>query len=152
IKKDLPEHFQIVAGPEFSSILTGLKLKPEESFIISRFEGTRYITIDMLSALTGFPEEQIRRFVYFLEKIGAVQFQVTQAPKPKPAPSSNPELQKPLPKDSSGSGTWLNEMTVRMEVLKSDKKVEMESHRHQAEEFFVIAEKKFNEGDYWKVT
>src|SRR5262245_16284233 len=57
IKKDLPEHFQIVAGPEFSSILTGMKLKPEESFIISRFEGTRYITIDMLSALTGFPEE-----------------------------------------------------------------------------------------------
>src|SRR5205807_8603417 len=40
---------------------------------------------------------------------------------------------------------------VRMEVQKSEKKMEVEHHIKVAEQFFRMAEEKFLEGDYWKV-
>jgi Tfp pilus assembly protein PilF len=40
---------------------------------------------------------------------------------------------------------------VRMEVIKSDRKIETEHHLKVAEQFFQLAQEKFAEGDYWKV-
>src|SRR5262249_43231808 len=70
IHKMLPGKFNVLPAPSFAAIVTSLSLKPEESFIISRFDGNKGITLDMLTALTGFPEEKIERFVYLLEILG----------------------------------------------------------------------------------
>jgi serine/threonine protein kinase/DNA-binding NarL/FixJ family response regulator/tetratricopeptide (TPR) repeat protein len=40
---------------------------------------------------------------------------------------------------------------VRLEVLKSDKIVEIEHHVRMAEQFYRLAEEKFETGDYWNV-
>lgn len=49
---------------------------------------------------------------------------------------------------SSGSG----ESMVRMEVRKSDKMIEVEHHVKVAEQFYRIAERKYEDGDYYNVT
>jgi hypothetical protein len=55
-------------------VLASLTLRPEESFIASRFDDGQHMTIPMLIALTAFNEEKIGRFVFVLEKLGALQF------------------------------------------------------------------------------
>jgi hypothetical protein len=58
--------------PAFENLLTQFSLTPQESFIAYRVEGNG-TSIEMLGILTAFPEEQILRFVFLLERIGAVE-------------------------------------------------------------------------------
>ena len=46
----------------------------------------------------------------------------------------------------------MRETMVRMEVQKSEKKMEQEHHIKVAEQFFRLANEKYTELDYWKVT
>lgn len=59
---------------QFNQVLASLTLRPEESFIASRFDDGQHMALPMLVALTGFSEEKIGRFVFVLEKLGALQF------------------------------------------------------------------------------
>lgn len=62
----------IVPTSRFEPVLLSLGLKAEESFIASRLEPD--ITIDTLRLLTGFPEEQITRFISVLKHLDAVKY------------------------------------------------------------------------------
>jgi serine/threonine protein kinase/CheY-like chemotaxis protein len=227
LKSELPPTVPIRRTAEFEQVLSALNLKPEESFILSRIEGSD-ITLNTLQALTGLPEPHIGRFLYALMKMGAIRFATSEErhpppqrprhvpeprvitppampasgrnlappapPRPDPTPTpipavvAPPTLQRqaytpppqanyptpvpdlahntPIPKQDGG---YLQELAnkrfaapaeekekagdplVRMEVHKSDKKIEVEHYIKVAEQFFRLAEEKFELEDYWKV-
>ena len=95
IKPEMPIYGNVRRTSRFEEILSMLNLKPEESFIASRLEGTN-TTLNTLSLLTGLPEEKILRFVYVMEKIGALQFiasperVVPRRPEMAPAAAASP--------------------------------------------------------------
>jgi serine/threonine protein kinase len=195
VRKQLPANF-ITRTAQFENLLSTLNLKPEESFIASRFEGED-TTLDTLQLLTGLPVEIVSRFVFALMKMGAVQFKEAaekRAPRrmetpikpiqpqsPAPAPASEHLMEsnlsriKQMPTGKSDSDLLerlgaarrlvqpedeekqnREEFTrarqnVRLEVLKSDKIVELEHHVRVAEQFYRLAEEKFDIGDHWNV-
>jgi serine/threonine protein kinase len=190
IQKQLSGNF-ISRTAEFEQLMSTLNLKPEESFIASRFEGED-TTLETLQLLTGLPAEIVSRFVFALLKMGAIQFKAAAekrpprrletpvAASPPPvhvAPESNLSRIKQMPTGKSDSellerlgaarrliqpeeeekqargGQDYNrtKQHVRLEVLKSDKIVEMEHHVRVAEQFFRLAEEKFDLGDHWNV-
>lgn len=232
VKAHLTESANIVRTGTFEQVLSTLNLRPEESFLASRFDGSD-ITLNTLHLLTGLSEEVISRFVYALEKMGAIEFKkveqkvsssrrMTEPPRPTPPRTydknpvrestsirvtesnpgrifdsgkvsdsqarkrlseSNPGKQQPAPSSSSarleetfgvtGMGRRLVEPPatshpsveddkketgksgsnlVRMEVQKSERKMEEEHHIKVAEQFYRLAEEKMTELDYWKVT
>jgi serine/threonine protein kinase len=69
----IPRDQFILATPIFGSVLGALNLPRAENFLASRLEGER-CTLNMLQLLTGFPLEQIVRFVYALKGLGAVEY------------------------------------------------------------------------------
>ncbi len=192
VKKQIPPNF-ISRTAEFERLLSTLNLKPEESFIASRFEGED-TTLETLQLLTGLPVEIVSRFIFALMKMGAIQFKVTAAekrpprrlktpaPQPQPAqqsvppaPETNLSRIKKMPAGKSDSELLERlgaarrlvqpeeeekhvredigraKQHVRLEVLKSDKIVELEHHVRVAEQFFGLAEEKFDLGDHWNV-
>lgn len=153
IRKQLPEQFHFFAAPHFLQIIAKLNLKPEESFLITRIDGSQPLTVEMLQTLTGLPDDKIMRTVSALRKLNALEFKVDQARAaakasgPARAPAKPAEIKPGTPRPSK-----LDEMVVRMGVLKSEKRVELESHVKLAEEMYRIATLKMLEGDFWKVT
>jgi tetratricopeptide (TPR) repeat protein len=193
VQKQLSPNF-INRTAEFEELMATLNLKPEESFIASRFEGDD-TTLETLQLLTGLPAEIVSRFVFALMKMGAIQFKAAadkrpprrlETPVPQqtqqqqatapPIPESNLSRIKQMPtgksdsellerlgaarrlisaeeveKQQSGKEYNRANQHVRLEVLKSDKIVEMEHHVRVAEQFFRLAEEKFDLGDHWNV-
>lgn len=82
IQKEIPKEKLLARTADFDQILSALSLIPEESFIASRFEASRSISVDELCLLTGFPEEKVIRFVYVLIKMRAAQFRGEAARRP----------------------------------------------------------------------
>jgi|GEM_PF-3254327 len=196
VRNQIPKDHWISKSPAFETILSTLNLKPEESFVASRFEGED-TSIETLQLLTGLPEENISRFVFSLIKMGAIQFRTTaekratrrpEAPAAaaasagmqQPAGASQPPSEAPATTSkkirTAESDSELLEkigaarrfvhqdeekvvreeasrpqQQVRLEVLKSDKIVEIEHHVRMAEQFYRLAEEKFELGDYWNV-
>ncbi|MCI0412867.1 protein kinase [bacterium] len=195
VKNQLPQNYFLSRTADFESILSTLNLKPEESFIASRFEGED-ATLETLQLLTGLPAEIVSRFVFALAKMGAIQFKPTlekrpprrletPAPQPPPPPAIPPTPPMPEPtslnrikqmptgksdsellerlsaarriiqpeeEDKQGRDEMdRSKHQVRLEVLKSDKIVEMEHHVRVAEQFYKLAEGKYDLGDHWNV-
>lgn len=156
---------------QFELVLSSLDLRPEESFAAYRVEG-KETTLTTLHLLTGLPEEKIARFIYAIESMGAIQFRsadekrqpprrADQHPTPLPTPIPHRDVPTPPPSRARGedSSRMLSEQTpvphpdaVRMDVQKSDKKMEVEHHVKVADQFFRLAQDKFSELDYWKAT
>lgn len=97
LQKELPAATQIRKTGDFEQILSSLNLKPEESFLLSRIEGTE-ITLNTLQALTGLPEPHVGRFLYALLKMGALRFASVEETQKHPhteprasAPKSGPQ-------------------------------------------------------------
>ncbi len=230
VKAGLNESANIVRTGTFEQVLSTLNLRPEESFLASRFDGSD-TTLNTLHLLTGLSEEVISRFVYALEKMGAIEFRkveqktassrrVAEPPKPASIPrtydnipvrestsirvtESNPRIMDsgkmadsqsrkvsesnpgkhavsssaarieetfggvtgmgrrlvdppasghPSAEEEKKDGSTPGSPFVRMEVQKSEKKMEEEHHIKVAEQFYRLAEEKMNELDYWKVT
>ena len=193
VNNQLPQNYFLSRTADFESILSTLNLKPEESFIASRFEGED-TTLETLQLLTGLPAEIVSRFVFALAKMGAIQFKPTMERRP-PRRMETPVPQTPLqipPSPSVPESTSLNRIKqmptgksdsellerlsaarriiqpeeemkqardevdrskhqVRLEVVKSDKIVEMEHHVRVAEQFYKLAEGKYDQGDHWNV-
>jgi serine/threonine protein kinase/ActR/RegA family two-component response regulator len=191
VKNQLPKDQWISRTPVFETILSTLNLKPEESFVASRFEGED-TSIGTLQLLTGLPEENISRFVFSLTKMGALQFHAAEKrpprrmetpvqPQAQPVTAgATPIVETVVPPKKVRSAESDSELLekigaarrlahqeesntavrsdihraksqVRLEVLKSDKIVELEHHVRMAEQFFKLAEEKFELGDYWNV-
>jgi serine/threonine protein kinase/ActR/RegA family two-component response regulator len=237
VKASLMENANIVRTGTFEQVLSTLNLRPEESFLASRFDGSD-TTLNTLHLLTGLSDEVISRFVYALDKMGAVEFRkveprvatprrmtesqrlapqrtydkmpvreststrvseshpgkvfdsgrvtdshpkkVAESNPAKPAvtsssasPSSSssrleekfgsatgvgrrlvdpPSTSHPSAEEEKKEGTPPGGTFVRMEVQKSEKKMEEEHHIKVAEQFYRLAEEKMQELDYWKVT
>ena len=188
IQQQLPANF-INRTAEFEQLMSTLNLKPEESFIASRFEGED-TTLETLQLLTGLPSEIVSRFVFALLKMGAIHFKAAAEKRPPrrletpvvhaepapPVPESNLSRIKQMPTGKSDSELLerlgaarrlvqpeeeekhagsqdfnATKQHVRLEVLKSDKIVEREHHVRVAEQFFRLAEEKFDIGDHWNV-
>ncbi len=69
----------------------GLKLSPEEGFVLSRVEGAT--TVKELVALTGLDEGRVAEIVARLSEVGALEVD----PPPAPAPAPEPEPEEPIP-------------------------------------------------------
>ena len=70
--------------------------------------------------------------------------------RPQQPPKSDPRI---TAEDAQAATQRLGQSDqVRMELQKSDKKIEVEHHLKVAEQFYRMAQEKFQELDYWKVT
>jgi len=104
VDSEIPLYGYISRTSQFEEVLSALNLKPEESFIASRLEEPN-MTLNTLNQLTGLPDESIARFVYVLEKMGAVRFapaadrpagrRTESAATPPPPASSKPASPAP---------------------------------------------------------
>jgi hypothetical protein len=72
--------------------LAGLKLTPEEGFVLSRIDG-RLSTQDLV-ALTGMEERRVEEIVSTLEKVGAVELEAAEASGVLPDDGSDRELDR----------------------------------------------------------
>jgi tetratricopeptide (TPR) repeat protein len=151
---------------QFELVLSSLDLKPEESFAAYRVEGAE-TTLTTLQLLTGLPDEKIARFMYALEKMGAIQFRSAEDRRParrmeppqpqQPVREAQPkarieEAPRPPAVEETPTGRHIEAESVRMELQKSEKRGEAEHHIKVADQFFRVAQEKFAELDYWKVT
>lgn len=149
---------------QFDLVLASLDLRPEESYVAYRVEGPE-TTLNTLQALTGLPEDRIARFLFALEGMGAIQIRAVsekRAPRRPEAPAvSVPSRAQPIEEppsqvqpDSGNAQQRQSESdsVVRMELQKTDKRIESEHHIKVAEQFFRLAQEKFAEMDFWKVT
>lgn len=189
VKNHLQKEHLIQRTPQFDVILASLDISPEESFLISRLEGDSS-SLNTLQLLTGQTEEKIGRFLFVLEKLGAIQLKSaderriprrTDVPATPPPSKSYPvkettsvrvtekakisDSDKQLkPKEDtlhrlaakrfveSSKSMTDSDSVVRMEFQKSEKRIEQEHNVKVAEQFFRLAQDKFAELDYWKVT
>jgi hypothetical protein len=71
MRQALPATARIRRTPRFEQLLSSFDLSPVESFLAYRVEGG-VTTLESLRLMTGFPEEQILRLMFLLERIGAV--------------------------------------------------------------------------------
>jgi tetratricopeptide (TPR) repeat protein len=62
------------------------------------------------------------------------------------------ELQKKRFQSPASQSSHAQEAQVRMEVQKSDKKIELEQHLKDAESLYLVAEQKYEEGFYYEAT
>lgn len=111
VNSEIPLYGYICRTSQFEEVLSALNLKPEESFIASRLEEPN-TTLNMLNLLTGLPDESIARFVYILEKMGAVKFASTaerpagRRPETASAPPPPPPAASSKPTSPASSGTF----------------------------------------------
>ena len=80
LKEDVPVDQYIVRALRFDAILASLNLPRTDIFLASRLEGDK-MTLDTLQLMTGFPVEQITRFVHALRGLGAVTY-ISRAERP----------------------------------------------------------------------
>lgn len=205
VKKQLPMDRILQRTSRFEQVLSTMDLNQEESFLASRFEAPD-ISLDTLQLLSGLPEEKICRFVFTLEKLGAVLLlsqeerqRMAKRREPAPTPATLPTAAtaagstRPAPVSESAKKTIVTERqklsdssaavakireeylqqlmsrrfveppkteeekkagdkVVRMELQKSERRIEVEHHVKVAEQFYKLAQEKFGEFDYWKVT
>jgi serine/threonine protein kinase/ActR/RegA family two-component response regulator len=95
IKHQVPDDHFISRTPKFEEVLQILDLPKTESFTASRIEGGR-VTMDVLHLLTGFPSEQLGRFIFLLKGFGAVEFSPPTIRKQRKE-ESRPSAIKPAP-------------------------------------------------------
>lgn len=125
--EEIQEHYEpgcyLTRSPDFDRLLVSLSLTPEESFIASRIETDHGISVQELCLMTGFEEEKVSRFVYVLIRVGAC-------------------LWKSAPGKKSPA--------ARAEALQ--KETEQDAYARIADQFFQLARREFDTGNYWKVT
>lgn len=146
------DHF-VIRTPSYNEVVSVLKLNSEERFLESRFEEDK-ARVQTLQMLTGFSREVVVRFLFVLEKLGAIEHQKGEKPATRKEPATPvqiPVTASSPPKRQAAPPPKNLEM-IRMELQKTDKEVQKEHHIHLAEQFYRLAEMKFTEKDYWKVT
>jgi serine/threonine protein kinase/ActR/RegA family two-component response regulator len=169
VARELHEGYLIGRTEEFETVVRMLRMTPEESFVISRFED-QGMSLETLLFLTGLSTALVSRFVFILGRLGALRWKppglFPQRRKP-PAPSApaavapSPPAVAPRQAPAARKAVTsveppkerpdMSALNVRMEVLKPD------SHPSQAprvthENLFSQAKVEFEKGDYWKVT
>ena len=80
IRHEVPKNGFIFRTSKFDAVFSALELPVTESFLASRIEGGA-ITLEVLQLLTGFPIEQITRFVYALNGFEAIEFRAPETRK-----------------------------------------------------------------------
>jgi hypothetical protein len=90
IRHRVPRNHNIVRTSEFDSIYSNLDIPIKESYLASRIEGE--VTLDILQVLTGFPLEQITRFVYALKAFGAVELRLPESRRSHVARATRPPV------------------------------------------------------------
>jgi len=131
VKNSLPSNFNIERAPFFQEAIASLRLDSEESAIASCLNGK--VTLEMLKGTARLPEEKIVRALFLFHKIQAIQVSGAE---------SEPVSTKPILE------------AVRIEAVKSEKEMEAQSQAKASnvDDAFLLAEKAFEEGNFWKVT
>ena len=130
IRHQVPGNLLIMRTPKFDEIFANLELPATDSFLASRIEGES-VNLETLQLLTGFPIEQITRFVYAMKGFGALEFKLPELRKPRretpaatPPPEPQPFVQEPMPKGPSKIS-------------------------HAAESYYKLAEQAILKNDFW---
>jgi serine/threonine protein kinase/CheY-like chemotaxis protein/tetratricopeptide (TPR) repeat protein len=129
IRHQVPRNVLIVRTPKFDEIFAGLELPATDSFLASRIEGES-VTLETLQLLTGFPIEQITRFVYALKGFEALEFKLPEQRKPRrETPATPPPQPQPVEQE---------------QTPKSPPKIS-----HAAESYYKLAEQAILKNDFW---
>ncbi len=158
LKSDIPSDRWIVRTSRFDSIVASLNLPRVENFLASRLEGD-HVTLDALQMMTGFPVEQVARFIHSLRGLGAVRYKspaersrpVFITPNPQPpvvfdravapaAGESNP-VNKAVPSEDHRRRPLMMHPTPNQPSS-------AEEHR-EAEKLYQSALQKYEKDDYW---
>ncbi len=126
IRLQVPRNSFIVRTPKFDEIFAGLELPATESFLASRIEGES-INLETLQLLTGFPIEQITRFVHALKGFDAVEFKTPGQRKPRRETTPAPE---PVARESAPPPA-------------------APKISHAAESYYKLAEQAILKNDFW---
>jgi len=161
LRENVPADQYIVRDSRFDAILASLNLPRTDIFLASRLEGDK-ITLNTLQMMTGFPVEQVARFIHALRGLGAVSY-VSPAERPfrsRPAvlPSPNPPA-RVIPEHSVASseqadqtGAPANRGKQRLHPLMlhptSNQPSSAEEFR-EAEKLYRTALQKYERGDFW---
>jgi DNA-binding response OmpR family regulator len=142
---------RIKRSPDFEQLLMGMQLSREQSFLALRME-EEPVSVETLSMLTGLSGQQVAETLLLLRDAGAISWSPGEEADRESlhAPARRevvPDRRQALSSETSG----LNLDAVRMEVRKSDKELELGRVSSDAEQLYNLAEKKFAEGDYYKV-
>jgi tetratricopeptide (TPR) repeat protein len=186
VKKQLPTDRYLQRTSRFEQVLSTMDLNQEESFLASRFEG-QDITVNTLHLMSGLPEEKIYRFVFALEKLGAIHLltseekqRLTKKPErmvavgdsratltdaktttPVGATAAGASSDIVSARRAAGEREKLSDSSAAVKRLKEDylkqlmarRFVEPPNHHIKvADQFYKLAQEKFVELDYWKVT
>ena len=93
VKAHFRKRKQYVPG-RFEQVLSTLNLRPEESFLASRFDGSD-ITLNTLHLLTGLSEELSHGLCMLLEKMGAIEFKKVEQSNRRPDDDRTPRPTPP---------------------------------------------------------
>ncbi|MCI0416631.1 protein kinase [bacterium] len=138
IKNQVPYNRFIVRTWKFDEIFAGLELPATESFLASRIEGES-VNLETLQLLTGFPIEQITRFIHALKGFDAIDFKSPEQRKPRretttPQPTPHPPGQ-PVFHEVTATPTPTPTPTPRIS--------------HAAESYYKLAEQAILKNDFW---
>jgi len=154
IRERLPDKGFWAPAQSTGDLLQRTNLQREEVFLLSRLEGGRMSAAE-LQATTGLPPDRVQRILFVLEKLKLVRFE-EQARKPAPVrkaplppvrektsapPAPIAEETRPGPADPDA---------VRMEVKKSEMEIQIVQQAQLAEQYYLSAEQKWEQGDYWR--